>query len=234
MNDNEKIKNLENEIQELKNIIEILAKDAKFSPVKAETTPDVVPPYNIEDSPNNSTNMVNENGEIIDVPYTSYDPEEFDIENGLLHEYLGESEEVTIPYGVTKIGNCAFQNNRTIKKINLPETVKEIGKKAFSECNNLVEVNISGNDIIIGTEAFSSCCSLEKINIDNIKEIYNRAFRYCSNLKRLRLSENTELIGEGAFSCCNNLRISIPETCKYYAWAFNGCKSVIIREVTEK
>lgn len=248
MNDNEKIANLEKEIQSLKGIIDILSKGAKFQPVKAQTTPERPPVEVFEEE------ISGKPEEIIDIFPTPYDPEEFDIEDGLLHEYLGESKEVTIPYGVTKIGNGAFKNNHAIKRIIMPDTVVEIGTQAFANCNGIVEVNISGNDVKIGKEAFSQCnslikvnifgnnakigtsafsqCrSLEKIDIDNIKEISGSAFSHCISLKRLRFSEYTEIIGNFAFSGCSNLRISVPETCKYSGFSFNGCKSVVIREV---
>ena len=34
---------------------------------------------------------------------------DFEIENGVLKEYLGNSETVVIPHGITRIGNKAFQ-----------------------------------------------------------------------------------------------------------------------------
>ncbi|MCM1505668.1 MAG: leucine-rich repeat domain-containing protein [Ruminococcus flavefaciens] len=248
MNDNEKIENLEKEIQSLKGIIEILAKDAKFSPVKAVSTPERPPIEVFEEE------SFGEPEEIIDIFPTEYAEEDFDIEDGLLHEYLGDSKEVTIPYGVTKIGNGAFRNNKKIQKVNFSDTVMEIGTQAFAGCDNLVKinlpynlktigteafakcanlvtVNISGNDVIIGSKAFSECRSLEKIDIENVKEICSYAFLYCTSLKRLRFTENTEKIGSFAFNGCSNLKISVPETCKYYSFAFNGCKNVVVREV---
>ena len=206
MNDNEKIENLENEIKSLKGIIEILSKDAKFTPGKAQTTPEKPPVEVFEDVSVKQTKMFFED-DTIDV--TPYDPEDFDIEDGLLHEYLGKREEVTIPYGVTIIGNGAFKNNQRIKKVNFPDTVTEVSKQAFCNCKNLVEVNNAKNVIKIGSTAFYEC----------------------SSLKRLRFSENIELIGENAFSDCSNLRISVPSTCKCVGWAFYCCKNVVIREV---
>lgn len=40
-------------------------------------------------------------------------------------------EELTIPEGVTKIGDDAFKNNASVKTLNLPSTLKEIGRRAF-------------------------------------------------------------------------------------------------------
>ncbi|MBD5159252.1 MAG: leucine-rich repeat domain-containing protein [Ruminococcus sp.] len=209
MNENEilaRIENLENEVESLKMIVKMLSKDSDFSTVNVPVTPEKQ-------------------------PEESYDPNDFDIENGVLVEYTGKSEEVTIPYGVTIIGNGAFSQNKTIQKVNFPDTVTEIGEKSFYRCSKLVEVNISVNCIKMGSSAFASCHNLEKIDINNIKRIPRFAFDLCRNLKRLIVSENTEIIENFAFRGCENLRISVPETCNYDRCSFSYCKIVEIREV---
>ena len=163
-----------------------------------------------------------------------YDPNEFGIEYGILYDYLGNSKEVTIPYGVTKIGTDAFIWNKTIKKVNFPDTVTEIGEYAFYNCENLVEVNNSKNVTKIGECAFHACLKLEKIDVDNVTEVESCAFCKCENIKRLRFSKNIKTIKEWAFYGCKNLNISIPKTCEYVTGkhpSFEGCKKVLKREV---
>lgn len=182
----EKIEKIESELQSLKSMIKTSANNAEFAPVKTANLPTKLP--------------VEVFGE-------------FDIEDGILHQYLGDSEEVTIPDVVTKIGHNAFKDNKTITKVNLPDTVTEIGENAFYQCKNLVEVN----------------------NVRNIIEIGKTAFYYCNSLEKLRFSNNLKSIGEGAFNSCSNLSISIPETCNYCECdnnrCFQYCRNVMIREV---
>ncbi|MDE6833498.1 MAG: leucine-rich repeat domain-containing protein [Ruminococcus sp.] len=218
-----KIEDIQKELQELKDMVEIASQAGELLPVKAQTTPERPP-----------VEIVEEQAEIIDIPSEEYDPNEFDIEAGVLVEYTGNSEEVTIPYGVTKIGQLAFWYNQTIKKVNFPDTVTEIENQVFFRCKNLVEVNNSKNVTKIGEFAFCHCCKLEKIDIDNIIEIADRAFYHCESLQRLRFSKNIKTIGESAFYGCENLNISIPKTCEIGEDAFEGCKSVVIREVVKK
>ena len=157
-------------------------------------------------------------------PEESYDPNEFDIEDGVLYEYLGNSEEVTIPYGVKIIGENAFKENQKIKKVNFPDTVTEIDQYVFYNCVSLAEVNNTENITKIGCYSFFNCSKLEKININNVIKIGNGVFWECKSLKRLRISNNTESIGNYAFYGCENLTISVNNACSYEKDSFYGCK----------
>ncbi|MDE6672231.1 MAG: leucine-rich repeat domain-containing protein [Ruminococcus sp.] len=163
-------------------------------------------------------------------PEESYDPNEFDIENGILYKYLGKSEEVTIPYGVKIISENAFAGNNIIKKVNFPDTVTEIEEYAFCGCENLVEVNNTENITKIRSNTFYRCIKLEKININNVIKIGNYAFYECESLKRIRCSDNLELIGSNAFKDCKILNVSIPDTCIIEVFALSNCKNVKIRK----
>lgn len=58
----------------------------------------------------------------------------FKIDGTTLVEYTGNDGIVTIPYGITRIGDGAFANKgfqQNLRKVELPKTVTEIGKKAF-------------------------------------------------------------------------------------------------------
>ncbi|MBD5159250.1 MAG: leucine-rich repeat domain-containing protein [Ruminococcus sp.] len=149
MNDNERIENLENEVEKLKVIIKMLKKDAGLLPVKAQTTPEK-------------------------------QPEEFNIENGVLCEYLGNSGEVNIPYGVTRIAKNAFREKKTIKKVNCPDTLTEIGNSSFHNCKSLVVDNFK-NVTKIGEKAFYNCKNLH-ISVPATCEIGNDAFYGCKKV----------------------------------------------------
>lgn len=44
---------------------------------------------------------------------------------------------VTIPKGVTTIGDSAFSGCRGLTSVTIPKSVTSIGNEAFSECNKL-------------------------------------------------------------------------------------------------
>ena len=52
----------------------------------------------------------------------------------------GGKRQITIPAGVTRIGNGAFRKCRHLTEIVLPESVKDIREAAFSGCTNLREI----------------------------------------------------------------------------------------------
>ncbi|MCR4930597.1 MAG: leucine-rich repeat protein [Lachnospiraceae bacterium] len=62
---------------------------------------------------------------------------------------------ISIPEGVTSIGDCCFENNKIIERVYLPSTVKYIGYWAFESCSSLKEINIPSGCEFIGQFAFT-------------------------------------------------------------------------------
>ena len=56
---------------------------------------------------------------------------EFDIKDGILVKYNGNSKDVIIPEGVIHIGEKAFCMCESLKQIAIPNSVIEIGDCAF-------------------------------------------------------------------------------------------------------
>jgi len=78
-----------------------------------------------------------------------------------------ELESVTLPNGVTSIGDKAFQQCRKLESINIPNGVTNIGDYAFSGCENLKSIIIPSSVKYIGSGAFSGCANLKSIIIEN-------------------------------------------------------------------
>ena len=64
---------------------------------------------------------------------------------------------VTIPDGVTTIGDWAFGFCRYLTSIMIPESVTEIGESAFEDCRSLRSVTIPSGVTTIGDWAFYEC-----------------------------------------------------------------------------
>ena len=159
------------------------------------------------------------------------DAEEFVIEDGILVRYNGKSENVTVPDGVTVIGEKAFAENG-LSSVIIPEGVISIGKQAFAGCGLLSSVKLPAGLAEIGEEAFSGSWLLSSIIIpEGVISIGKQAFQGCSDLRSVTLPDSPVGIGEGAFSDCSLESILLPDGITDIAdYAFCGCgmKSVKI------
>ena len=136
----------------------------------------------------------------------------FEITDGTLVRYSGNSSIVEIPSTVSAIGFGAFGDNDIVEKVIIPSGVTSIGGSAFYSCNNLSDINLPTSVTTIGAHAFDACSSLKSITVPGtVGTIQASTFASCSNLEQVILSEGTSIIGESAFACCYNLnKINIP------------------------
>ena len=74
---------------------------------------------------------------------------------------------VHIPYGVTDIGDNAFENCTLLGEVFIPDSVINIGNSAFRNCPLLKEIFIPDSVINIGRRAFMGCTQLEEVRIPN-------------------------------------------------------------------
>lgn len=158
----------------------------------------------------------------------------FEIVDGILKKYKGEVESVTIPDGITSIGETAFAYCNNLTKINIPDNVTSIGIDAFAFCNCLTEINIPDSVTNIGSGAFCNCHKLRNINIsDSVTNIASYVFKGCSNLKNVEISGSATNIGECAFFGCINLtEINIPDSVtSIESHAFYNCSNLTCIEL---
>ena len=75
-------------------------------------------------------------------------------------------------------------NDRSVKSITIPDGVTKIGDSAFSSCESLQSIDIPNSVTEIGDSAFEDCYSLQSIDIPNsVTLIEDRAFRAASPFK---------------------------------------------------
>ncbi|EKJ5635651.1 leucine-rich repeat domain-containing protein [Campylobacter coli] len=93
--------------------------------------------------------------------------------------YCTSLSEITIPNGVTTIGNQAFYNTN-ITQMHLPDSITKIEYSAFAECNSLKEIKLPKNLKKIEGRTFYNA-ALESITIpESITSIDGDAFGSCS------------------------------------------------------
>lgn len=122
-------------------------------------------------------------------------------------DYYGESENVIIPYGVTKIKDDAFAEHDNIVSITLPNSIRHIGKGAFRKCKNLTEIVIGDSVVSVGNGAFSECSKLRNIDLPNsVESIGQYAFSGCSNMVEFTVPYGVTKIEYYLFRNCSSLQ----------------------------
>ena len=158
---------------------------------------------------------------------------------------------VTIPDGVTSIGDCAFDGCSGLMSVTIPDGVTRIGASAFSGCSGLTSVTIPNSVTSIGTDAFYICTYLTSVTIpDSVTSIGDSAFKYTpfynnqpdglvvfgkvaykmkgSCPASVTIPEGVATIGVGAFCGCSGLMsVTIPDSVTIIRNdAFNGCSGL--------
>ena len=136
---------------------------------------------------------------------------------------------VTIPNSVTSIGVLAFSSCSALTSITIPNSVTSTGDYAFSNCYSLTSVTLDSGVTSIGDYAFSNCSALTSITIPNsVTSIGNSAFIGCSALTSITIPNSVTSIGNSAFFYCSSLTsITIPNSVTSIGEsAFRGCTSL--------
>lgn len=68
--------------------------------------------------------------------------------------------EMTLPAGLTRIGENLFWSNFDLTRVTIPEGVVSIGSYAFTNCDRLSDLRLPGGLETIGEYAFSGCAVL--------------------------------------------------------------------------
>ena len=111
-----------------------------------------------------------------------------------------ESETFTVPEGITIIGERAFSNCRTIRKIILPESLLWIEREAFWVCDRTEEIEFSEGLMVIDEKAFCEMVRLkEAILPEGLVSIGDQAFRECTALEKVVIPGSVTSIGEDLF-----------------------------------
>ena len=80
---------------------------------------------------------------------------------------------ITIPNGVTSIGNYAFSYCSGLTSVTIPNSVTSIGSYAFNGCTGLTRVTIPGSVTSIDDYAFWDCTGLTSITFKGTIEQWN-------------------------------------------------------------
>lgn len=127
--------------------------------------------------------------------------------------------------GWSKIADREFYGSKLPKSITIPAGVTSIGDYAFFCCENLETVFIANTVTSIGEKAFYGCTKIKSIVIPNsVTKISDYCFYGCTSLEEVILPSSLTEIGKYAFYNCYALEnITIPATVSSIgSYAFHG------------
>lgn len=145
-----------------------------------------------------------------------------------------EITDIALDEGITRIGDCAFLDCRTIfAPLSLPSTLQEIGDAAFSGCYGLYgELYLPESINAIGAYAFQGCEGLTgALNLPSgISYIGSAVFNGCSGLTgTISIPKNVQYIGDWAFRDCIGFtgKLVVPSNVIVIdEYAFAGCAGI--------
>lgn len=115
-------------------------------------------------------------------------------------EIREEAEHISLPNGLTTIGDYAFFKFKNLKEINIPSSVKSIGNGSLSVCSSLVSVTLPAGVESLGGWSFASCTALENIYLPStLKTINYECFLNCPKLMDVTIPSSVSSISSYAF-----------------------------------
>lgn len=109
--------------------------------------------------------------------FRQFYPNDLLIYNNVVMDCWDDVSEITIPEGVTEIGDYSLSYQKEITKIALPSSVRVIHDGAFNGCEKLTEIVIPEGVEELGALIFDGCKSLKKIDLpDSVSSLNGMAF----------------------------------------------------------
>lgn len=123
---------------------------------------------------------------------------------------------VTIPSGITIIGENAFSQCSGLTSLDIPESVLNIEEGAFDSCTGLTTVTVPGRITEIKENTFRGCSSLETVVIpSSVTSISSFAFGACYSLADVYYSGSRDMWNQISISNSGNDQLLYSATIHY-------------------
>ena len=130
-------------------------------------------------------------------------------------------------YPVIRVAPFAFSSQNQLTSVSLPEGITSVGQSAFSNCGALTSVSLPSTVMDIGLAAFNLCLKLTDIQLpQGLTVIPYISFEGCKMPDRLIIPEGIVTIESGAFTALESRVIVLPATLKTIGGAFGMVKKV--------
>ena len=123
---------------------------------------------------------------------------------------------------LTNIDEWTFSGCENLSEISLPNGVSYIGQFAFSDCKSLTSIKLSNRLTEIRYKAFSGCSSLKTVVIPHgVTVIDHSAFSGCTSLESAYIPSSVLIMGGWVFENCPKLTIYCTSGTNTYYWEYN-------------
>jgi hypothetical protein len=154
----------------------------------------------------------------------------------------GRAGSYTVPAGVKKIYETAFDDCDALTSITIPEGVSYLARDVFNGCANLKEIHFAGSVSVIGSSVFNACPSLERITVTSSGERFSSRDGILFNADyskivkcpeawsgRYAIPPGTRVVGNSAFKNCVALTsVSLPDSVEVIEnSAFSSCDGLL-------
>ena len=138
----------------------------------------------------------------------------------IFDDFFNDGKNYAIKENTRLIADWVFEGCKSLTSVTIPYGVTHIGERAFQDCKSLTSVTIPYGLTHIGGYAFSGCSALTSVTIPNsVTEIRNYAFYKCSAITSITIPNSVTEIGNMAFCGCTSLRsITIPRSLEPMGW----------------
>lgn len=137
------------------------------------------------------------------------------------HQYITK---VTIPEGVSTIGNFCFASCPSLTAVALPGTIKRIGSESFRGCHNLTNINLPEGLVSIGWYSFGHT-KIKSIQFPSTVSIIGGAAFWYAEVEEVSFSKGLYQIGSQAFYGSRIKRLELPEgTRRLEGECFKNCQ----------
>ena len=142
----------------------------------------------------------------------------------------GEIVRLSLPEGLTSIGDLAFYDCEGLKTVTLPDSVTRVGEYAFAECAGLAILELGSGVQAVEESAFSDCYALRALDLPaSLQSIGMKGFYRCESITALTIPQNVSSVGMSAFGYCKSLvtaEILAPIT-EIPEFMFFGCGNLV-------
>ena len=124
--------------------------------------------------------------------------------------YSGNSTEITLPKGVTRIRASAFRQHGVFTAVYGLDDVTLVESYGFADCVKLGSIDLP-SATTLQSRCFYNCAALTSISIPKVTRIQNQVFYNCTGLSRVDFKVTATSIDSTAFQGCTNITtINVP------------------------